>query len=123
KPSRPMLVVAASALLIAGLGLIAPARTMRSWETLWNPAQAAPPVRLAVEPGSVRITPGAALSVRARVWGSNHRPEILRSGERGVTAVPEGEGPAGERLWRFDLTQLTREQDYRVRVAHVESPR
>jgi len=40
-----------------------------------------------------------------------------------MAATPEGTGARGERLWRFDLTQLTREQDYRVKVASVVSPR
>ena len=47
----------------------------------------------------------------------------MRDGQATLTATPEGQGAHGERLWRFDLTQLTREQDYRVKVASVTSPR
>src|SRR5205085_10916065 len=37
-------------------------------------------------------------------------------------AAAEGDGADGSRLWRFDLSQLTRAQNYKVRVAGVESP-
>src|SRR5262249_25875893 len=47
---------------------------------------------------------------------------ILRDHERAPSPVLESPGGDGSRLWRFDLTQLTREQAYRVRVASVESP-
>lgn len=120
---RPTLMILAALGVVAALAVWLPARTERSWATLRNPAAAAPPVRLAVEPGSVRLTPGAALAVRARVWGSPKAPRLLRDGEGAPAAVAEGRGEGGEHVWRFDLTQLTREQDYRVRVAAVESPR
>lgn len=118
---RPLLFLAASLAAIAALAMIWPERTQRSWSTLLQPALAAPPVRLVVEPGSVRISPGAALAVRARVWGTAARPQLVRQGERAPVATPEGESD-GAKVWRFDLTQLTREQDYRVRVAMAESP-
>ncbi len=122
EPRRPLLIIGAALVLLAVLGAIAPARVTRAWATLWNPSAAAPEVRLAVEPGSVRLTPGAALAVRARVWGSARRPRLLRESEPAPEAVSEGSGPGGLRTWRFDLTQLTRAQSYRVRVAGVQSP-
>jgi len=122
EPGRPLLAVTFALVLLAGLGAVAPARMERAWATLWNPSAAAPEIRLVVEPGSVRLTPGAALAVRARVWGSVQRPRLTRDGDPAPEAVAEGSGPGGERTWRFDLTQLTREQRYRVRVAGVQSP-
>ncbi|MGH7730204.1 MAG: hypothetical protein ACRENJ_03040, partial [Candidatus Eiseniibacteriota bacterium] len=119
----PLLVIVAALGISAALALWLPARAQRSWATLWRPAAAAPAVRLVVEPGSVRLTPGAALTVRARVWGTTRSPGLLRDGEATVAATAEGRGEGGARVWRFDLTQLTREQDYRVRVASVTSPR
>lgn len=119
----PLIVLGAALALTVALAAWLPARAQRSWAALWNPAIAAPPVRLVVEPGSVRLTPGAALAVRARVWGTTRAPGLLRDGEAAVAATAEGAGTEGERMWRFDLTQLTREQDYRVRVASVTSPR
>ena len=120
---RPLATLAVALAVVGTLGLAFPARTGRSWHTLLDPRCAAPPVRLEVEPGSVTITPGTALAVRARVWGSTARPRLLRDGSAADLASREGEGTGGERLWRFDLTQLTRAVDYRVRVAGVESPR
>lgn len=119
----PGLALLAGFALVVIAGLVFPQRIGRSWETLWNPALAAPPIRLSVEPGSVKISPGAALTVHARVWGSARTPTLQRTGGPAVTGAAEGRGQDGEQLWRFDLTQLTREQEYRVRVAHVESPR
>ena len=120
---RPLALLGAALLVTVALGLALPARTQRSWAALWDPATAAPPVRLVVEPGSVKLTPGAALAVRARVWGTARAPGLLRDGQPTLPATAEGSGTRGERIWRFDLTQLTREQDYRVRVASVTSPR
>jgi hypothetical protein len=120
---RPALTGLVSLALVAGLALALPERTLRSWHTLWSPDAAAPPVRLAVEPGSVTLTPGAALAVRARVWGSAETPRILEDHGMRVSAIPEGDTGDGARLWRFDLTQITRETAYRVRVARTESPR
>ncbi|HKQ59455.1 MAG TPA: hypothetical protein VJY35_16445, partial [Candidatus Eisenbacteria bacterium] len=54
---RPLLVIGAALLVLVALALGLPGRTGRSWATLWNPEGAAPPVRLAVEPGSVKLTP------------------------------------------------------------------
>jgi hypothetical protein len=120
---RPAFALIGALAVTLALAALAPARVERSWATLLNPSLAAPPVRLAVEPGSVRITPGAALAVHVRVWGSAQRPRLLRDGASAPAAVAEGAGAAGERRWRFDLTQLTREEDYRVRVATALSPR
>ena len=121
EPRIPGAVLAAVLAALLALGVASPERAKRSWRTLWNPALAAPPVRLVVEPGSVRVTPGAALAVRARVWNSAQRPRIVRGGPA-VDAVAEGAALGGERRWRFDLTQLTREETYRVRAASAESP-
>ena len=120
---RPLAAMAGAFALVIALALAFPARTERSWRTFLDPRAAAPPVRLEVEPGSVTVTPGVALAVRARVWGTAARPRLLRDDQPPLPGAPEGEGGAGERLWRFDLTQLTRALDYRVRVATVESPR
>jgi hypothetical protein len=121
EPRVPGVVLGAALAALLVLGIASPERARQSWRTLWNPALAAPAVRLVVEPGSVRVTPGAALAVRARVWNSAQRPRIMRGGPA-VEAVAEGAGPGGERRWRFDLTQLTREEVYRVRAASAESP-
>jgi hypothetical protein len=123
EPRRPALTLIAALITIVALGLLWPARTTRSWATLWNPPAAAPPVRLEVDPGSVTITPGASLAVRARVWGTEGAPRIVRERERNVAAVAEGREASGARVWRFDLGQLTREESYRVRAAATESPR
>lgn len=122
---RPLAAMAIALAVVAALALACPARTVRSWRTFLDPRAAAPPVRLEVEPGSVTVTPGVALAVRARVWGTAARPRLLRDGASGApqAGAREGEGAGGERLWRFDLTQLTRALDYRVRVAGIESPR
>jgi hypothetical protein len=121
EPRAPGLVLGAALAVVLVMGVASPARVSRSWRTLWNPALAAPPVRMVIEPGSVRVTPGAALAVRARVWNTRQRPRIERGGPA-VEAVSEGAAPGGERRWRFDLTQLTREDDYRVRAGSAESP-
>src|SRR3989442_8050837 len=99
---EPRIPSAVFALAFAGLvamGVASPERVTRSWRALWNPALASPPVRLVVEPGSVRVTPGAALAVRARVWNTSQRP-LLRRGGPAVEAVAEGAAPGGERRWR-----------------------
>jgi hypothetical protein len=120
---RPIVMMAVSLVVVAALGAALPSRTDRSWHTLLDPRSAAPPVRLEVEPGSVTVSPGVALAVHAHVWGTAARPRLLREGLPGLAGTRMGEGSRGERLWRFDLTQLTHALDYRVRVAHVESPR
>lgn len=122
RPARPLGATAAALALILAAGLLGPSAVRRSWATLFDPAAAAPPVRLAVEPGSVRITPGASLAVRARVWGTTRPPRLLRGARSSPAAVSEGADASGARTWRFDLVQLTRAEDYRVRVAAVESP-
>jgi hypothetical protein len=118
----PALAMVAVAATIAAAAFFAPDAARRAWITLWDPGRAAPPVTLLVEPGAVKLSPGASLAVRARVWGTAQRPRLLRDGEPTLEAVPEG-AAGGERRWRFDLAQLTREQEYRVRVAGAESPR
>ena len=120
---RPLLAIAASALALVLVGLAAPARVERSWSTLWDPAAAAPPLRLVVEPGSVRVAPGAALAVRARVWGSVASPRIERDGGPAMAAVGEGTSADGAQVWRFDLAMITRDELYRVRAGRVSSPR
>jgi len=122
EPQRPLLAMIGAIAVLVLLGVASPARVSHSWRTLWNPAIAAPPVRLAVEPGSVKVTPGAALAVRARVWGSTQQPRIERSGEPEIQAALEGADDEGARVWRFDLSQLTRAQTYRVKVAGTASP-
>jgi hypothetical protein len=122
QPRRPLLVMMGSLLALAILAAVSPARFERSWATLRDPGSAAPPVRLLVEPGSVRVTPGAALAVRARVWGSSGRPRLLLGTGNAAPAVAEGTGPDGEHSWRFDLAQLTREANYQVRLGGVRSP-
>jgi hypothetical protein len=120
---RPVAALAAAFVAVIACGLLAPSPTARSWSTLWNPASAAAPIALEVEPGSVKITPGAALTVRARVWGSAKAPRLERSEGPPLVGVAEGAAERGGRLWRFDLTQLTREQSYRVRASGAVSPR
>ncbi|MFI5371125.1 MAG: hypothetical protein ACHQ52_06160 [Candidatus Eisenbacteria bacterium] len=119
----PAFLSAGAMVVVTVLALALPESTRHSWNTLWSPESAAPPVRLVVEPGSVTLSPGAALAVRARVWGSDETPRILEDHGVRASAVPEGSAGDGARLWRFDLTQLTRETGYRVRVARTESPR
>lgn len=118
----PLLSMGASLLAIVVMTLVAPQAVTRSWTTLWRPALAAPPLRLEVEPGSVKIAPGVSLAVRARVWGGRQRPVLHRAGGARVAATSEGGGRGGSRVWRFDLVQLTRDQDYWVRIGNVESP-
>jgi hypothetical protein len=122
EPKHPVLTLAGCLAAIIVGALVLPQPVLRSWRTLWNPTLAAPPLRLEVEPGSVRVSPGAALAVRARVWGSTRRPDLIRPHEGAVTAVREESGPGGGQVWRFDLVQLTRDQTYRVRVGAVSSP-
>jgi hypothetical protein len=121
EPARPLALMAGCALALIVAGLVFPARLDRSWRTLWNPALAAPPVTLTVEPGSVEVTPGASLTVWARVLGTDRAPKLNREHGRAVEGVLDGR--AGDaKLWRFDLAQLTRAEDYHVRVASTRSP-
>jgi len=120
-PGRPLAVLAGAAALVAGLGLVAPGAALRSWRTLWDPGAAAPPVTLAVDPGSVRVSPGATLAIRARVTGSDAAPRLLGDGP---SPAPVLESEAnGEQRWRFDLPPVTRARDYAVRVLRTESER
>ena len=95
--------IAAATLLVMVAALLWPAATRRSWATLWNPASAAPPVTLVVEPGSVTVTPGATLAVRARVSGTDRAPRLDRDepGARASAAAAEGRDEHGDRVWRF----------------------
>jgi hypothetical protein len=122
-PGRPVVLMASVLLVLVASGLLWPARTLRSWTTLWNPAGAAPPVRIDVEPGSVTVTPGASLAVRARVWGTDRAPRLERQPGAALAANGEGREENGARVWRFDLAQLTRPQHYWVRVLGSKSPR
>ncbi|MEO5617650.1 MAG: hypothetical protein ABIS67_07745 [Candidatus Eisenbacteria bacterium] len=122
-PRKPALVAAGSLAVLTLAALLQPTGTSLAWRTLWQPDLAAPPVRIAVEPGSVKVTPGASLVVRARVWGSDRAPRLVR--DRRVSelaAEPEGQSPDGARLWRFELAQLTRPSSYRVRAMSAQSP-
>lgn len=120
-PRAPLAVLGAAAALVAALGVLAPGAALRSWRTLWDPGAAAPPVTLAVEPGSVRISPGATLSIRARVGGADAAPRLLGDGP---SPAPVLESDAnGEQRWRFDLPPVTRAREYAVRVLRTESER
>jgi hypothetical protein len=119
-PRTPLLVLLAAVGAIALAAGLAPQATLRSWRTLWNPALAAPPLTLAVEPGSVTLAPGATLAVRARVGGSGAAPRLLGDG---VSPAPQLESTAdGVRHWRFDLPPVTRPRTYAVRVLAARSP-
>jgi len=121
RPRGPLFATLGAAGAMLVLALLLPDAAMRSWHTLWDPAAAAPPVTLAVEPGSVTISPGAALAVRARVAGTTAPPRLL--GE-GASPAPELEGAeGGVQRWRFDLPPVTRARTYAVRVQRVVSPR
>ncbi len=123
RPRGPLSAIGAAGAALVLVALVSPARVGHSWAALWDPASAAPPVRLVVEPGAVRVSPGAALAVRARVWGTAATPRIERDGGPPAAAVPEGTGADGARVWRFDLAMITREELYRVRAARATSPR
>ncbi|MBI1798090.1 MAG: hypothetical protein HYR73_00185 [Candidatus Eisenbacteria bacterium] len=70
----------------------------------------------------MRLSPGATLSIRARVAGTRAAPQLRRDRLPAPHAIDEG--PAGERrVWRFDLPPITSEENYRVRVASASSPR
>lgn len=116
-----LLATGAASLAIALVVLIAPAAARRSWRTLWNPALAAPPVTLAVEPGSVTLAPGATLAVRARVEGTASAPRLLGAGPSPAPQLEAVEG--GTHRWRFDLPPVTTARDYAVRVLFTQSPR
>jgi hypothetical protein len=116
----PLTAIAAAVLALVASAALAPEPTLAAWRTLWSPASAAPPVTLAVEPGDVTLVPGASLSVRARVEGTEAAPRLLGEGDS-PAAVVESLADGGRR-WRFDLPPVTAPRDYAVRVAAVTSP-
>lgn len=118
---RPAAAGSAAMLSLTAALFLAPGPTLDAWQTLWAPHTAAPPVTLAVEPGSVVLVPGASFAVRAVVSGSEAAPKLLGEGHA-PAAVLEGTAN-GARRWRFDLPPVTRARDYSVRVASVTSPR
>lgn len=120
-PRAPLAVAGAAAALLAALSLVAPGAALRSWRTLWDPGAAAPPVTLAVEPGSVNLSPGATLAIRARVGGTDAAPKLLGDGPSPEPVLESQAG--GEHRWRFDLPPVTRAREYAVRVHRAESPR
>src|SRR5690242_8356589 len=65
----PVTALSAAMLSLTAAVVLAPQPTLDAWRTLWAPASAAPPITLAVEPGSVTLVPGASFAVRARVEG------------------------------------------------------
>ena len=116
----PLTATGAALLSLTAAVALAPEATLDAWRTLWQPASAAPPVALVVEPGSVTLVPGASLAVRARVEGSAAAPRLLGDGPAPAAVLESNE--RGERRWRFDLPPVTRPRDYAVRVAAVSSP-
>lgn len=118
---RALAGVGVSLALLAACTAFAPEATSRAWRTLWDPEAAAPPVALEVEPGSVTLSPGATLAVRATVTGSDQAPRLLGEGAN-PTPVLESD-TRGQRRWRFDLPPVTAARDYAVRVQRTESPR
>jgi len=121
RPLRPALVAGVGAVLLIAAAAFFPQQIQRSWRTLWNPALAAPPVAIEVQPGSVKVAPGASLAVYARVSGTRSRPRLERTVGSAVDGVLESDAE-GRRLWRFDLAQLTTPQRYEVRVSGRRSP-
>ncbi len=120
RPRGPLLLALGATAAIALAAAIAPHATLRSWRTLWDPTLAAPPVSLAVEPGSVQVAPGATLSIRARVGGTDAAPKLLGDGARPVAQLEAVEH--GVHRWRFDLPPVTRARRYAVRVVRTSSP-
>ncbi len=118
---RALAGAAASLALLLTCTAFAPEATTRAWRTLWDPESAAPPVALVVEPGSVTLSPGATLAIRAIVEGTASAPRLLGEGPS-PTPVLESD-KKGERRWRFDLPPVTAPRDYAVRVQRTESPR
>ena len=116
----PLMAAIAATLSLVAATLLSPAATRAAWSTLWNPASAAPPLMLAVEPGDVTVVPGAAVAVRARIEGTASAPRLLGDGPS-PQPVLESTAAGGHR-WRFDLPPVTRPRDYAVRVASLASP-
>ena len=122
EPRAPLLAFGTAAVVLVALTIASPSATRRSWRTLFDPSLASAPVSLAVEPGSVRLSPGAALSIRARVGGTRQAPRLERESADAPPAVDEG-SISGTHVWRFDLPPVTRSDHYRVRVGPAASPR
>ncbi len=109
---------AATLLLLAGF---APQRTMLAWRTLADPAIAAPPLALRVEPRDVTVWPRAPRPGRARVTGTTAAPRLLGPGASPAPVLEAEDG--GARRWRFDLPPVTGAREYAVRVQRTQSPR
>jgi len=116
----PLLATIAATLSLLAATLLSPAATRAAWATLWNPASAAPPMSLVVDPGNVTVVPGAALAVRARIEGTAQPPRLLGNGPSPQPVLESTAG--GGHRWRFDLPPVTRPRDYGVRVALLASP-
>jgi len=116
----PVAAMLAATLSLLAATVLSPAATRAAWSTMWNPASAAPPMTLVVDPGSITVVPGASVSVRARIEGSTLAPRLLGNGPT-PPAVLESASGGGHR-WRFDLPPVTRPRDYSVRVAALASP-
>ena len=116
----PVVAMLAATLALLAATFLSPAPMRTAWATMWDPASAAPPMTLAVDPGNVTVVPGAALAVRARVEGTSLPPRLVGSG---LSPAPVLESTAGGgHRWRFDLPPVTRARDYAVRVAALASP-
>ena len=103
------------------LAALAPVPTLRAWRTLWNPALAAPPVTLAVEPGIVTVI------ARRHARGARPRRRLgaPRRGCSATAPTPRRSLEAvehGQHRWRFDLPPVTRARRYAVRVLAARSP-
>jgi hypothetical protein len=116
----PLLATIAATLSLVTVSLLAPGGTRASWATLWDPASAAPPLTLVVDPGNVTVVPGAALAVRARIEGTGLAPRLIGDGPSPQPVLESTAG--GGHRWRFDLPPVTRPRDYGVRVAALASP-
>ncbi|HXS82209.1 MAG TPA: hypothetical protein VN896_05765, partial [Methylomirabilota bacterium] len=116
----PLLATLAATLSLVTISLLAPGGTRASWATLWDPASAAPPMTLVVDPGNVTVVPGAALAVRARIEGTGLVPRLVGDGPSPQPVLESTAG--GGHRWRFDLPPVTRPRDYGVRVAALASP-
>ena len=116
----PLLAAGAATLALLAATLLSPAPMRAAWATMWDPASAAPPLTLVVDPGNVTVVPGAALAVRARVEGTGQPPRLVGSGPSPPPVLESVE--SGGHRWRFDLPPVTRARDYAVRVATLASP-
>jgi hypothetical protein len=118
--ARPLSAATAALAVFVALAALAPSPALRAWRTLWNPSLAAPPVTLVVEPGSVTVSPGATLAVRASVGGSASAPRLTGDGANPAPQLESVE--RGVHRWRFDLPPVTRARRYAVRVLAARSP-